>query len=305
MKAYIIKRIFQALLTMVGISIIVFSLTRISGDPVALMVPPEAKLADIEALRKSLGLDKPVYVQYWNYISGAARGDFGKSILYREPTIKIFLDKFPNTIQLALAAMAFALLLGIPVGIISAVKYNSWVDNFGKIFALLGQSLPVFWTGIMLILVFGVLLRIFPVSGMGSWKNLVMPAFTLGWAFTAALVRLTRSAMLDVLDTEYIKLARIKGVPEIQVITKHALKNAMIPIVTLATMNFIFMLTGTVITETVFAWPGVGRLVVSSISARDFPMIQTCVLIFSMMFVFGNLFTDLLYVYLDPRIVYQ
>ena len=187
MQAYIVKRVAQALLCIIGISIIVFALTRISGDPVAVMMPPEASLADYAAMEKLLGLDKPIYVQYWSFISGVVRGDFGISIKYMQPTIDIFMSKFPNTILLAVAAMAFAVIVGIPIGIISAVKYNSWVDNFGKIFALLGQSMPVFWTGIMLILVFGVKLRMFPVSGMGDWKNLVLPAFTLGWALPPRL----------------------------------------------------------------------------------------------------------------------
>jgi len=305
MQRYILKRFLQAILCIIGVTIIVFAITRISGDPVAIMMPPEAKEADWEAMRKFLGLDKPLYVQYWSFVSGIFRGDFGMSIRFMEPCLGIFLMKFPNTVLLATASMVFTMFIGLPVGIISAVKVGRWFDNFGKIFALLGQAMPVFWVGLMLILVFAVELRLLPVAGMGSWKHLIMPAITLGWFFTAAICRLSRSAMLDVLDSEYIKMARIKGVPEFLVIVKHAFKNASIPIMTLSIMHFIFLLNGTVITETIFAWPGVGRLVVDSIYARDFPMIQMCVLIASFMFVFANLLIDILYAYLDPRIRYQ
>ena len=200
--------------------------------------------------------------------------------------------------------MAISIIIGIPTGILSAVHVGRWFDQFGKIFAILGQAMPVFWIGLLLILIFGVQLRLLPVAGMGDWRYIIMPAFTLGWFFTASLLRLTRSAMLDVLDSDYIKMARIKGLPERSVILKHAFKNASIPIVGLATLNFISLLMGTVITETVFAWPGVGRLVVESVNARDFPMIQASVLIFSFMFVSANLLVDIFYGYLDPRIRY-
>ena len=305
MQRYILKRFFLAILSILGVLSIVFMLVRISGDPVAVMMPPEAQAEDYEKMRQWLGLDKPLYVQYWKFISGALQGDFGKSIRFREPCADIFLMKFPNTLKLASVAMAITVIIGIPVGIYSAVKFGRWFDNFGKIFALLGQSMPVFWVGLMLILFLGVFIGILPVSGMGSWKHIIMPAFTLGWFFTAALMRLTRSAMLDVLDGDYIKMARIKGVPERTVILKHAFKNASIPVITFGALNFIFLINGTVITETVFAWPGVGRLVVDSINARDFPMIQTCVIIASFLYVFANLLIDVVYAYIDPRIRFR
>ena len=305
MQRYILVRFVQAILCIIGLTMIVFMLIRISGDPVSMMLPLEATPADYEAMRTRLGLDRPIYIQYANFILGIVQGDFGTSIRFNEPCFDIFILKFPNTLQLAVTSMAVAVFLGVPVGILSAVKFGTWFDNFGKVFALMGQAMPVFWVGLMLIVVFAVQLRLLPPAGMGNWTNLVMPAFTLGWFFTAALLRLTRSAMLDVLDSEYIKMARIKGVREGGVILKHALKNASIPVVTLGALNFIFLLNGTVITETVFAWPGVGRLVVDSIYARDYPMIQTCVLIASFLFVFTNLFVDILYAYLDPRIRYR
>ena len=201
--------------------------------------------------------------------------------------------------------MAFTLIIGLPVGILSAVKVGSWFDNFGKVFALMGQSLPVFFVGLMLMLIFSVTLGWFPTSGMGGVKHLIMPAFTLGWYFTAAICRLSRSSMLDVLDRDFIKMARIKGVSKYGVILKHAFKNALIPILTLGTLNFVFMLNGTVITETVFNWPGVGRMVVEAIFSRDFPLVQSTVLIGSFLIIFANLFVDILYGYIDPRIRYQ
>jgi peptide/nickel transport system permease protein len=280
-------------------------LSRFSGDPLTLMMPPEASEEDWDLMRKTLGLDKPIYIQYWKFLSGAVHGDFGQSIRWEKPCLEVFLSYFPNTLLLGATAMAFSLIIGIPFGILSAVKVGRWPDNFGKIFALMGQSLPVFWVGIMLILIFAVQIRLLPTSGMGSVQHLIMPAFTLGWYFTAAQTRLTRSAMLDVLDTEYIKLARIKGMPEILVIIKHAFKNAVLPILTMAALNFIVLLNGTVITETIFAWPGVGRLVVQAIFARDYPLVQTCVFISSSLFIFTNLLVDILYMYLDPRIRYR
>lgn len=305
MRTYIIKRVLQALITILGVTIVVFLLIRITGDPVSAMMPPEATKEEYEVMRQLLGLDRPIHIQYWTYLMGILKGDFGESIRFNEPALDVFLMKFPNTLQLATAAMAISILIGVPLGIMSAVKVGSWFDSVGKVFALMGQAIPVFWLGLMLILVLSVQLELLPVSGMGGWQNLVMPAFTLGWGFSAALLRLTRSAMLDVMDNEYIKMARTVGVPEMSIIFKQALKNALIPIVTLGTMNFIFLISGTVITETIFAWPGVGRLVVESITARDFPMIQMAVLIFAFIFVFANLFLDILYAFLDPRIRYQ
>ncbi|MBW2053389.1 MAG: ABC transporter permease [Deltaproteobacteria bacterium] len=250
MKKYIFNRIIQALFCVVLITIIVFSLTRISGDPVLLMVPPEATKEDIEEMREVLGLKKPIYIQYWKFISKAVQGDFGRSLRWNVPCLSLFWERFPNTLLLGSAAMAFAVIVGIPVGIFSSIMVGRWFDNFGKIFALLGQALPVFWLGIMLMIVFAVWLGLLPTSGMGTWKHLLMPTVTLGWYFTASLTRLTRSAMLDVLDMEYIKMARIMGVPGYMVVWKQALKNAFIPILTLGAVNFIILLNGTVITET-------------------------------------------------------
>jgi peptide/nickel transport system permease protein len=305
MKRYILRRILQAVITVIGISILVFLLTHLSGDPVVLMAPQAASAEDLEAIRKNLGLDKPIYVQYFKYISGAIVGDFGDSLRWDMPALTLFMDRFPNTVKLSIVAMAFAMIVGLPIGILSAVKLNSWFDNVGKMFALMGQALPGFLVAILLMLFFSVILRILPTSGMGSWKHYVMPAFTMGWYTMAAITRLSRSAMLDVMDAEYIKLARIKGLSEFAVIMKHAFKNAAAPVITLTALQFVTMLGGTMIIETIFSWPGMGRLIVDAIFARDYPIVQMVVLITSTLFVFTNLFVDILYAYIDPRIRYQ
>jgi peptide/nickel transport system permease protein len=305
MKRYILKRIGQALITIIGISMIVFLLTHLTGDPVALMAPQSATKEDLEQIRVDYGFDKPIYIQYWKYITGVVQGDFGKSIRGNIPAIEMFWDRFPNTVKLAIASMGFALVFGIPIGIYSSVKVGQNFDNFGKIFALMGQALPGFWVGILLIILFSTMFRILPTSGMGDWRNYLMPAFTLGWYTMAALTRLSRSAMLDVLDAEYLKMARIKGVAEYKVILKHAFKNAAAPVITISALQFVALMNGTMIIETVFNWPGLGRLVVESIFGRDYPVVQMCVLISSSFFVFANLIVDILYAYLDPRIRYQ
>ena len=305
MGSYILNRLVQTVMCVIGVSAGIFFLTIISGDPVLLMVPPEATQEDIEEMRTFLGFNEPLYIQYGKYISRAVQGDFGQSLRWNRPTIDLFLERFPNTLLLATAAMVFAVCVGIPVGVISAVRVGKWFDRIGKIFALLGQAMPIFWVGIMLILIFAVRLKLLPTSGMGDWRHLIMPAITLGWFFTASLTRLSRSAMLDVIDCEYIKMARIMGIPELRVIGKYALRNAFIPILTLGALNFVILLNGTIVTELVFNWPGVGRLVVDGIFARDFPVVQTCVLIASSFYIFINLFVDILYAYIDPRIRYQ
>jgi len=304
MKRYILKRILQSTLSLLVVTFIIFSLTHLSGDPAVLMAPPDASQADIQEMRVSMGLTEPFHVQYGLFLSGLLKGDFGRSFKWNQPCLEVWFERFPNTLLLAAAAMGFTLTFGLSFGILSAVNVGRWFDKFGKIFALLGQSLPVFWVGLMLMWIFAVKLGWLPTSGMGTWQHLIMPAITLGWFFTAAITRLTRSSMLDVLDRDYIKMAKIKGVSRISVILKHAFKNASLPILTMGSLNFVFMLNGTVITETVFNWPGVGTLVVEAIFARDYPVVQTTVLIGSFFFVFVNLLVDVLYAYIDPRIRY-
>ena len=305
MKRYIFRRTIRALITILGISIIVFSLVHISGDPVALMLPPEATVEEAEELRKVLGFTEPLYVQYWVFLSNALQGDFGMSIRWNRPCMELFLERFPNTLLLGTTSMIWALLIGLTVGILSAVYVGRWFDNFGKIIALAGQALPVFWLGLMLMVLFAEWLGWLPTSGMGGPQHLILPSLTLGAVFAAAITRLTRSTMLDVMDSEYIKMARTLGIPERIVVIKQAFKNAMIPVLTLAALNFIVLINGTVITESIFTWPGIGRLIVEAIFARDYPVVQTIVLIASSLFVFTNFFVDILYAYIDPRIRYD
>ena len=304
MQRYILRRVSYALISLVLLSITIFCLVRITGDPAVLMAEPGANEADLQIIRKEFGLDKPWPVQYVHFVSSLVQGDFGISIYYRVPAFDLYLQQLPASLLLASVAMAFSLILGIPIGILSAVRLNTWFDNFGKIFAILGLSLPSFWVGLILILLLSVSLGWLPSSGSGTFLHLLMPAFSLGWVFTAAYTRLTRSAMLEVLGSEYIKLARIKGLSEKLVIGKHAFKNAIIPVLTLAGINLVLMVNVAVVVESVFAWPGIGRLLYEGIAFRDFPVVQTTVLLGGVMIVVVNLFVDILYAYIDPRIHY-
>lgn len=304
MQGYIIRRALYACVSLVLLSITIFCLVRITGDPAILMAEPGAKEEDLQAIRREFGLDRSYVVQYLVFVKNIARGDFGKSIYYRIPVFELYLQRLPASLLLASVAMAISLIIGIPVGIFSAVRVNTWFDSFGKIFAVLGLSLPSFWVGLMLILTISVYLNWLPSSGSGSVKHLIMPAFSLGWVFAAAHMRLARSAMLDVLGSEYIKLARIKGLSERLVIAKHAFKNAVIPVLTLAGINLVLMVNVAVVVESVFAWPGIGRLLFEGISFRDFPVVQVTVLMGGVMIVGVNLIVDVLYAYIDPRIRY-
>jgi len=305
MWRYIIMRLIQAVVCLIGISMIVFFLARLSGDPALLLASPDATAKDIQGLRVQWGLDKPLHVQYWNFLSHAVQGDLGKSIRWGKPTLELWLSRFPNTLLLGGAAFLFSIIVGISIGVITAIRANTWIDTFGKTFAFMGVSLPVFWIALLLMLFFSVKLGWLPTAGMGTWKHLVMPAFALGWYFTASQVRISRSAMLDVLDSEYIKLARIKGVPRYLIYTRHALRNALIPIVTLGGLNLAWLLNGTVIIETIFNWKGIGWLAVEAIYTRDYTVVQTCALLGSALFIFTNLFVDILYAYIDPRLRHE
>jgi peptide/nickel transport system permease protein len=304
MQGYIIRRVLYAIVSLTLLSITIFCLVRITGDPAVLMAEPGAKEEDLQAIRREFGLDKPLVVQYFVFVKNLLRGDFGKSIYYRIPAFDLYIQRLPASLLLAAVAMTFSLMVGIPVGIYSAVRVNTWFDSFGKISALLGQAMPSFWVGLMLIMFFSVDLGWLPSSGAEGWRNLIMPAFSLGLLSTAAHMRLARSAMLEVLGSEYIKLARIKGLSEQLVIVKHAFKNAMIPVLTLAAINLVLTVNIAVVVESVFAWPGIGRLLFEGISFRDFPVVQTTVLMGGVMFVGVNLIVDILYAYIDPRIRY-
>jgi peptide/nickel transport system permease protein len=294
-----------ALLSLALLSITIFLFVRLTGDPAVLLVEPGASRGDLEAVRQDLGLDRPLWTQYVNFMGSLFRGDLGQSFYYRTPVFELYLSRLPNSLLLAAAAMAISLLIGIPTGIIAAVRVNRWWDSAGKVFALLGLSLPSFWVGLVMILFFSVYLGWLPSSGSGTVLHLIMPAFALGWYFAAAHMRLTRSSMLEVLGSEYVKLARIKGLPEALVISKHAFKNALIPVLTLAGINLVIMINVAVVVETVFAWPGIGRLLYEGITFRDFPVVQATVLLAGGMIVVVNLFVDILYAVIDPRIRYD
>ena len=305
MKRFILRRLGYALLSLVLLSLTIFFFVRVTGDPAVLLVEPGASKADLEAIRQQFGLDRPLVVQYWHFMTSLLRGDFGQSFYYRMPVFELYLSRLPNSLILALAAMAFSLLIGIPAGIYAAVRVNRWGDSAGKIFALLGLSMPSFWVGLVMILFFSVYLGWLPSSGSGTPLHIIMPAFALGWYFAAAHMRLTRSSMLDVLGSEYVKLARLKGLAEARVIAKHAFKNALIPVLTLAGINLVIMVNVAVVVETVFAWPGIGRLLYEGIAFRDFPIVQATVLLGGAMIVIVNLLVDILYAVIDPRIRYD
>ena len=305
MRQFVLRRAAYALVSLFLLSLTIFLFVRVTGDPTVLLVEPGASKADLDALRQDLGLDRSLVVQYGTFMRDLLRGDFGRSFYYRMPVLELYISRLPNSLMLALAAMAFSLLIGIPSGIMAAVRVGGWWDSGGKIFTLLGLSMPQFWVGLLLILFFSVYLGWLPSSGSGTVWHVLMPAFALGWYFAAAHMRLTRSSMLEVLGSEYVKLARLKGLPEIRVIAKHAFKNALIPVLTLAGINLVLMVNVSVVVETVFAWPGVGRLFYEGIAFRDFPVVQATVLLSGSMIVVVNLLIDLLYAVIDPRIRYE
>ena len=305
MRRFVLRRAAYAALSLFLLSVTIFLFVRVTGDPTVLLVEPGASKADLDALRHDLGLDRSLLVQYGTFMRDLARGDFGRSFYYRTPVLELYVSRLPNSLLLAAAAMVFSLLIGIPSGIMAAVRVGGWWDSAGKIFALLGLSMPSFWVGLLLILFFSVYLGWLPSSGSGTALHVLMPAFALGWYFAAAHMRITRSSMLDVLGSEYVKLARLKGLPEKRVIVKHALKNALIPVLTLAGINLVLMVNVAVVVETVFAWPGIGRLLYEGIAFRDFPVVQAVVLLGGSMIVVVNLVIDLLYAVIDPRIRYE
>jgi ABC-type dipeptide/oligopeptide/nickel transport system permease component len=305
MRRFVLRRVAYAALSLFLLSVTIFLFVRVTGDPTVLLVEPGASQADLDALRHDLGLDRSLLVQYGAFVRDVVRGDFGRSFYYRTPVLELYLSRLPNSLLLAVAAMAFSLIIGIPSGIMAAVRVGSWWDSAGKMFALLGLSMPSFWVGLLLILFFSVYLGWLPSSGSGTPLHVIMPAFALGWYFAAAHMRLARSSMLEVLGSEYVKLARLKGLPELRVIAKHAFKNALIPVLTLAGINLVLMVNVAVVVETVFAWPGIGRLLYEGIAFRDFPIVQATVLLAGAMIVVVNLVVDVLYAVIDPRIRYE
>jgi len=305
MQRFIIVRVLQGLLTLFALSLVVFVLPRATGDPAFLYLGPNATEEQYQEFRERQGLDKSLPAQYLIWVREAVSGDFGESIYFGLPVSEVIVQRLPATIKLAFAAGAFAILVGLILGVLCAIKRNKAIDWLGRIIAALGQSLPSFWVGIMLILLFAVSWGVLPSSGMDSPKHYILPVLTMSWALLAGITRLTRSSMLEVLGSDYVAFVRARGTPEFKVILKHALKNAAIPVLTFAAVLFALMLTGSVIVETVFSWPGLGRLAYISILARDYAVIQAIVLLYGAIFILVNLLADILYAWLDPRIRYQ
>jgi peptide/nickel transport system permease protein len=299
---FLITRLAQGLLSILGASVVIFIISRLSGDPILILLPNDAPASLIEQTRRELGLNLPLWRQYLIFASNALTGDFGNSYRWQMPALTLVLQRLPATIELALAALTFSIALAIPFGVLSAVYRGSWFDTFGKGFAMLGQAMPGFWVGLLLILVFAIHLGWLPAYGHGTPAHLIMPAIALGWYPVAAQTRVIRSAMLDVLDSDYIRVARALGAPERVLIWKYALRNAAIPLVTVLGVYFASMLGGAFVVEVIFAWPGVGRTVVEAVFARDFPVVQAGVLFTSILFVTSNLLVDLSYGLIDPRI---
>jgi peptide/nickel transport system permease protein len=302
MGAFIIRRILQSLIVILGVIIITFLISRVLGDPVALLLPPEATPEQRAYLTKDLGLDRPLYIQLVVYVSKVLKGDFGQSFRHQEPAMKLLLDRIPASLYLSLIATLISVCIALPLGIISAIKRGTIFDQIGMTLALLGQSIPAFWAGIMLILLFAVQLGWFPPSGYGGPKHVILPAVTLALFFSAATARLTRSSILDVLDMDYVRYARLKGVPEFVVIMRHVLRNAFITILNIVALQLGLLLGGAVITEFIFSWPGIGRLSLDAIYNRDFPVIQATVVVAASFFVCINLLVDIIYSATDPRV---
>jgi peptide/nickel transport system permease protein len=291
------------LFVLLGLSIVVFGLLHLSGDPIRLLAPLDTTAEELEAMRKAHGLDRPLPEQYWNFLTNALQGDFGKSVRNGLPAMELALERLPATAVLTLTAYSIALIVAFPIGVLAAINMNTWIDRLLMSIALLGQSMPVFWLGILLMLLFAVNLQILPATGRhAGWRSLILPGITLGMFNMARTARLLRSELLEVMGEDYIKTARGKGLSEQVVIWRHALRNALIPMVTLLGLDLGALLAGSVITETIFAWPGIGRLAVDSIYARDFPVVQAVVCVVASVYVVINLLVDVLYVFLDPRI---
>jgi ABC-type dipeptide/oligopeptide/nickel transport system permease component len=299
---YVARKVLHTLFVAVGVITLVFVALRMSGDPAAAMLPGDASVEETVALRRALGLDRPLYAQYASFLGSAVTGDFGTSFRHQQPAFELVLERLPATLELAFAALVLALAVALPLGILAAVYRGGAIDVAAMVFAVIGQATPYFWRGIMLVLIVAVQLDWLPTSGRGGIDRLLLPAITLGTHFAASLARLTRTSMLEVLGQNFVTTARAKGLGEGSVILGHALKNAAVPVVTLIGLQFGTLLGGAVVTETIFAWPGVGRLAVQSIFVRDYPVVQAGVLVLALTFVALNLLVDVLYGWLDPRI---
>jgi peptide/nickel transport system permease protein len=305
MQKFILIRFFQAIITSLLLVTVVFMLVRISGDPLTWMVDPRTPIEVQEEVARMYGLDKPLIAQYGYYLYNMVQGDFGKSFFYKRSAMGVILERVPATLELTVTAMLLAIFIAIPIGVYSAVRRGKFLDGIVRLWAFLGISTPPFWLGLMLIYIFAVTLDILPVAGRGGIDNLIMPACVLAWALAAGMARLSRSGMLEVLNTDYITMARAKGVPEWKIIWKHAFKNAAIPVVTMTSLLMIMVLSGCIVLEAIFAWPGVGRLILDSVVRRDYTVVQAFVIFISFSFIMISMLADIAYAYLNPKIRYQ
>lgn len=304
MARFLLIRVAQSVVTVTLVVFVVFVMSRVAGDPVTLLAGFDFSQEDIAEVREELGLNDPLHEQFGRFLLDIARGDFGTSFRTNQPAMDEVLSRAPATAQLALVSMAISLAISIPLGVVAAIKRGSITDSVARFFALLGQATPNFWLGLMLIFFFAVRLGWLPTGGRPDWKALILPAFTLGTASAASITRLTRSAMVDVLNQDYITQARLKGLPERTVVLRHGFRNAMIPVLTILGLQIGILLAGSVIVETIFAWPGVGRLIIQSLGVSDYPVVQAAVLLIATTVVVANLITDIVYMIIDPRIRY-
>lgn len=305
MLRYVLSRLGQTLLVLICISLVSFVFMRLTGDPVGLVLPQDATMEQVATMRRQMGLDKALPLQYLQYLGHLLQGDLGRSMYSLEPVTGLILERMPATLELTVVAMLAALLIAVPIGVVSALYRGTLLDTASMLFALVGISMPHFWLGIMMVSLFSVHLGWLPTSGRGGWQHLILPAATLGLSLVALFARLVRSSMLEVLGQDYVRTARAKGASPLAVVGKHALRNALIPIVTVIGMQFGLLLGGTVIIETVFAWPGVGRLIVQAVMDRDYPVVQAAVMFLAAIFVLVNLLVDMLYVWIDPAISFR
>jgi peptide/nickel transport system permease protein len=304
MGPYVLKRIVQVFPVLLGITIATFALLQLTGDPAAILLSPGAPKAVVEEVRREYGFDRPLYIQYVRFVGRTIHGDFGQSIRYKESVLQLYAERLPATVELAVVSMVLAILIGLPLGVLSAVRHNTWIDSMIRSLVLFGQAIPGFYLGLMLIIVVAVNWRLLPTGGRGSWQQIILPALTLATFQVAVIARFTRGAVLDVLGQEYVRTGRSKGLPERTLLWRHILKNAMLPVVTVIGLQVGTAFNGAVVTETVFSWPGIGRFMVQAITTRDFPVVQATVMFVALVFVTVNLLVDLAYGWLDPRIKY-
>ena len=302
MRDFLIQKLGHTAIVVFCVLTLVFVVLHMTGDPVMMLLPPNASREEIDALSRTLGLDQPLIVQYGRFLARIARGDFGTSLQHQQPAMGLVAERLPASALLAVTALGLAVAVALPLGIVAATRRGTVLDRLAVALAALGQSAPIFWTGLMLMLVGSVILQLLPTSGYGTWRHLILPALTLASYPMAAIARLVRSGMLEVLDADYVRTARAKGLPERRVVLKHTLRNAALPIVTVVGLQFGLLLGGAIVCEMIFSWPGVGRLMIFAIYNRDFPLVEAAVFVMAMVFVAGNMLVDLCYAWLAPRV---